>query len=113
MVETTLGEIKRSMTLWNIQLCSREGERGEALQCVCLYLTCPASAGEWESKYSFYIQYNLPAKARDGWGPYGVSLFSFNVKREIFLDFHVFHVQYSTLLHLPPLRFRCVNGCWI
>ncbi len=24
----------------------------------------------------------------------------------------VFHVLYSTLLHLPPLRFHCVGGCW-
>ncbi len=23
-----------------------------------------------------------------------------------------FSVLYSTLLHLPPLRFRCVGGCW-
>jgi hypothetical protein len=27
-----------------------------------------------------------------------------------FLGF--FHVRYSTLRHLPPLRFRCVVGCW-
>jgi hypothetical protein len=25
--------------------------------------------------------------------------------------FGFFHVQYSTLLHLPPLRFHCVGGC--
>ncbi len=24
----------------------------------------------------------------------------------------LFYVQYSTLLHLPPLRFHCVGGCW-
>ncbi len=24
-----------------------------------------------------------------------------------------FYVWYSTLLHLPPLRFHCVGGCWI
>ncbi len=23
-----------------------------------------------------------------------------------------FYVWYSTLLHLPPLRFHCVRGCW-
>jgi hypothetical protein len=23
------------------------------------------------------------------------------------------YVLYSTLLHLPPLRFHCVGGCWI
>ncbi len=23
-----------------------------------------------------------------------------------------FYVRYSTLLHLTPLRFRCVGGCW-
>jgi hypothetical protein len=27
-----------------------------------------------------------------------------------FLGF--FAVLYSTLLHLPPLRFHCVGGCW-
>ncbi len=27
-----------------------------------------------------------------------------------FLDF--LKVLYSTLLHLPPLRFHCVGGCW-
>jgi hypothetical protein len=25
--------------------------------------------------------------------------------------FWIFYVRYSTLLHLPPLRFRCVGGC--
>jgi hypothetical protein len=23
-----------------------------------------------------------------------------------------FYVLYSALLHLPPLRFHCVGGCW-
>ncbi len=23
-----------------------------------------------------------------------------------------FYVLYSTLLHLPPLRFHCIGGCW-
>ncbi len=23
-----------------------------------------------------------------------------------------FYVHYSTLLHLPPLKFHCVGGCW-
>ncbi len=26
--------------------------------------------------------------------------------------FGFFYVRYSTLLHLPPLRFHCVGGCW-
>ncbi len=26
--------------------------------------------------------------------------------------FFSFYVLYSTLLHLPPLRFHCVRGCW-
>ncbi len=26
--------------------------------------------------------------------------------------FFFFYVRYSTLLHLPPLRFHCVGGCW-
>jgi hypothetical protein len=25
---------------------------------------------------------------------------------------NVFFRQYSTLLHLPPLRFHCADGCW-
>jgi hypothetical protein len=30
-----------------------------------------------------------------------------------FLEFFLFYVRYSTLLHLPsPLRFHCVGGCW-
>ncbi len=24
----------------------------------------------------------------------------------------IFSVLYSTLLHLPPLRFHCIGGCW-
>jgi hypothetical protein len=32
-------------------------------------------------------------------------------KAEFFLFFY-FYVRYSTLLHLPPLRFHCVGGCW-
>jgi hypothetical protein len=31
-------------------------------------------------------------------------------KREMFLDFS-FHVHYSTLLHLPPLRFHDGGRC--
>ena len=31
--------------------------------------------------------------------------------RGTFLDFF-FNGRYSTLLHLLPLRFRCVGGCW-
>ncbi len=27
-------------------------------------------------------------------------------------DFFIFYVQYSALLHLPPLRFHCADGCW-
>jgi hypothetical protein len=34
------------------------------------------------------------------------------VNRGIFLDFIFFCVLYSTLLHLPPLRFHCVGRCW-
>ncbi len=29
-----------------------------------------------------------------------------------FFGFFVMHQLYSTLLHLPPLRFHCVGGCW-
>jgi hypothetical protein len=31
---------------------------------------------------------------------------------KVFLGFFVMYVLYSTLLHLPPLRFHCVGGCW-
>jgi hypothetical protein len=27
-------------------------------------------------------------------------------------NFFFFFVQYSALLHLPPLRFHCADGCW-
>jgi hypothetical protein len=26
--------------------------------------------------------------------------------------FSFFSIQYSALLHLPPLRFHCADGCW-
>jgi hypothetical protein len=26
--------------------------------------------------------------------------------------FEFFDVLFSTLLHLPPLRFQCIGGCW-
>ncbi len=29
-----------------------------------------------------------------------------------FFGFFLFYVRYTTLLHLPPLRFHCVGGCW-
>ncbi len=29
-----------------------------------------------------------------------------------FFEFFSVSVQYSTLFHLPPLRFHCVGGCW-
>ncbi len=31
---------------------------------------------------------------------------------EFFFCVFSFYVRYSTLLHLPPLRFHCVGGCW-
>jgi hypothetical protein len=31
--------------------------------------------------------------------------------RGICLDFFLCTILYSTLLHLPPLRFHCVGGC--
>jgi hypothetical protein len=34
------------------------------------------------------------------------------VQRKIYFYFLFFYVRYSTLLHLPPLRFHCVGGCW-
>jgi hypothetical protein len=33
------------------------------------------------------------------------------LKRGFFILF-IFYVRYSTLLHLPPLRFHCVGGYW-
>ncbi len=33
------------------------------------------------------------------------------VKQGNFMDFFSYEL-YSTLLHLPPLRFHCVEGCW-
>ncbi len=32
-------------------------------------------------------------------------------KGELFWIFS-FYALYSTLLHLPPLRFLCIGGCW-
>jgi hypothetical protein len=29
-----------------------------------------------------------------------------------FFLFFTFYVLYPTMLHLPPLRFHCVGGCW-
>jgi hypothetical protein len=29
-----------------------------------------------------------------------------------FFGIFTFYVRYSTLRHLPPLRFHCVGGCW-
>jgi hypothetical protein len=31
---------------------------------------------------------------------------------KIFFWWIFFYVLYSTLLHLPPLRFHCADGCW-
>ncbi len=31
---------------------------------------------------------------------------------QIYVSFFPFYVRYSTLLHLPPLRFHCVGGFW-
>ncbi len=44
-------------------------------------------------------------------------LLNFFGDRKVFFlkgDFYFlyFYVRYSTLLHLPPLRFHCVGGCW-
>jgi hypothetical protein len=57
------------------------------------------------SKRFFFNSINKGQKPKD------VQIF-LGVKRGIFLDFFFFNVQYSTLLHLPPLRFHCVGGCW-
>jgi hypothetical protein len=39
------------------------------------------------------------------------SLTLIKINRGIFLNFY-FMYCFSTLLHLPPLRFLCVRGCW-
>jgi|LakMenEpi03Aug12_release.lakeMendotaPanAssembly.Ray.scaffolds.fasta_scaffold615926_1 hypothetical protein len=41
-----------------------------------------------------------------------IPLWMLELKLGDFLDFISFHVLYSTLLDLPPLRFYCVGGCW-
>jgi hypothetical protein len=33
-------------------------------------------------------------------------------KGEYFFGFFFFIVHYSALLHLPPFRFHCADGCW-
>jgi hypothetical protein len=35
-----------------------------------------------------------------------------NNKGGYLCDFFFFKIVYSTLLHLPPLRFHCADGCW-
>ncbi len=40
------------------------------------------------------------------------SFFFSKMKGEFFWIFVSFCVRYLTLLHLPPLRFHCVGGCW-
>jgi hypothetical protein len=35
------------------------------------------------------------------------------LKGDFFGFFSFFYVCYSTLLHLPPIRFHCVGGCWV
>ncbi len=41
----------------------------------------------------------------------GKLLKTISLKRDYFGIFS-FYVRYSTQLHLPPLRFHCVGGCW-
>ncbi len=52
---------------------------------------------------------------REAGKPVGQRLFYVNillkVKGGLFWIFS-FYVLYSTLLHLLPLRFHCVGGCW-
>ncbi len=38
--------------------------------------------------------------------------FNINMKEDFFFGGGLFFVLYSTLLHLPPLKFRCADGCW-
>jgi hypothetical protein len=35
-----------------------------------------------------------------------------NIQQGDFFCLFFFYVLFSTLLHLPPLRFHCVEGCW-
>ncbi len=39
-------------------------------------------------------------------------LFTLIMIKGNFFWFFFFYARYSTLLHLPPLRFHCVGGCW-
>jgi hypothetical protein len=41
---------------------------------------------------------------------YWIAEYCFDTCRKRFLDF--FQCTYSILLHLAPLRFHCVGGCW-
>ncbi len=61
---------------------------------------------------------NLPepktTQFKDGWENFSLILKGFFIFfLNIFLGiFYIFFVQYSALLHLPPLRFHCADGCW-
>jgi hypothetical protein len=39
-------------------------------------------------------------------------IFSSKTLKGQFFVFISFYERYSTQLHLPPLRFHCVGGCW-
>ncbi len=64
------------------------------------YMLCAASPG-------------ADACYGDSGGPF-IMKASLNVVFLIFFggDFYIFFVLYSALLHLPPLRFHCADGCW-
>ncbi len=82
------------------------------------------------NRHILYLPHTEKKKEKEGYvswrpPPAPVSLFPTTGKGAVFLSILVpeifftgelfliflFYVHYSTLLHLPPLRFHCVGGC--
>jgi hypothetical protein len=78
---------------------------GYGTQCHILWMNLRAENGRCLANKFIFVAYECEAKIHEKSRAYRIRI------RKIFLIFSMY-VLHSTLLHLPPLRFHCVGGCW-
>jgi hypothetical protein len=76
-----------------------------------MYLVSDALPTFWASGLGS-VYHLLHTLGSDRTGTDEVSVLRIYKTGGFFGFFYLRYVLYSTLLHLPPLRFQCVGGCW-
>ncbi len=107
---------RRKANLFNPQLSKERRKTSVVVPQLSLILLANFCSVVYQNKMSYCTHKQssllraIPIERRDTKNVRNIVIPGY--KRVIFLIFILLYVLYSTLLHLPPLRFHCVGGCW-